>query len=59
MRVVAPLKKCPCCGSKAEYISPGLSLQVKVRCTRCGMSTVKFSSKDQAKKTWNRRVNDD
>lgn len=49
------LKKCPCCNSKAEFLNPAFSLMVKVRCTKCGMSTVKYDNKAAARKTWNRR----
>lgn len=52
------LRKCPCCGEKAEFTEPYQNIYV-VQCPNCGMGTAIFSSPEKAVKAWNRRCKDD
>lgn len=52
---VKNLSRCPCCYKKAAMLHSPLR-GFKVRCTRCGMSTVFLATKSSAKRCWGRRI---
>lgn len=56
------LKNCPFCGGKAEIICfafPGNSRNYYPKCKKCGCELRAYSSKQNAKKAWNKRTYDD
>lgn len=58
---MAEIKRCARCGGEAEFIRlfPSKRYDGFVKCTRCGNEGRCYSSKQNAVKAWNRRVNDD
>ena len=56
------LKNCPFCGGKADVVLYTIYGKVKsyfVYCQRCGCQSRDYSTKQNAKKAWNRRANDE
>ena len=49
------LKKCPCCGGKANLFYSPYCKDYKILCTRCSIRTCKLATKASAIKSWNRR----
>ena len=55
------LKPCPFCGGKVEIIKCGLfgnDVGYYPKCKKCGCELKVYTSKQNAKKAWNRRVGD-
>lgn len=52
------IKKCPCCGSKAEALMAARRYFefYAVVCDGCGLRTRDFNNKDEAVEAWNRRI---
>ncbi len=52
------LKNCPCCGSRAELMKSVRRYFefYAVICSKCGLRTGDFNNKDDAVRTWNRRI---
>lgn len=52
-----PLKECPFCGGIADiHVINYIKFWANVYCTDCDATTIRYSTKQQAIKAWNRRV---
>ena len=53
-------ERCPCCGGLSKVAdcrpTPGAAGMFRVFCLECGVCTPAFSTKREALKTWNKRV---